>query len=188
MFVAKLPPFTQQGMLPPGDYPLTFLELRQSILVGQATIGWDGTWRKALVNQCEIMVNQLWQVGVTEIFLDGSFVEEKSHPNDIDGYFECDLMQLASGDLQRQLNALDPHKVWTWDPNSRRAYRGDPKKQLPMWHRYRTELYPHVGQPSGIQDSLGHQLTFPSAFRQQRNTHAPKGVIKILKDSGGGQA
>jgi hypothetical protein len=187
MFVAKLPPFTDQGILPPGDYPLTFLELQESILVGFATPNWDATWRLALVNQCEVMVNQLWQVGITEIFLDGSFVEEKSHPNDIDGYFECDLKQLASGDLQRQLNALDPHKIWTWDPSSRRAYRGDPKKQLPMWHRYRTELYPHVGQPSGIQDSLGHQLTFPSAFRQQRNTHAPKGVIKILKDTGGGQ-
>jgi len=68
--------------------------------------------------------------GVREIFVDGSFVEDKDHPNDIDGYFVCDLMQLASGDLAQQLNRLDPYKVWTWDPASRRPYRGYPKRQL----------------------------------------------------------
>ena len=31
------------------------------------------------------MTRQLWQVGVHEVFADGSFVEEKAHPNDIDG-------------------------------------------------------------------------------------------------------
>jgi hypothetical protein len=29
-------------------------------------------------------------------------VEEKDHPNDIDGYFVCDLQVLASGELTRQ--------------------------------------------------------------------------------------
>lgn len=57
------------------------------------------------------MVGQLWQVGITEIFIGGSFVEDKDHPNDIDGYFVSDLRFLASGDLQRQLNLLDPHSV-----------------------------------------------------------------------------
>jgi len=79
-------------------------------------------------------------MGVTEVFADGSFVEEKDHPNDIDGYFVCSLQALASGELARNLNLLDPHKIWTWDPRSRQAHRGYPKKQLPMWHRYRVEL------------------------------------------------
>jgi ribosome-binding protein aMBF1 (putative translation factor) len=30
-----------------------------------------------------------------------------AHPNDIDGYFVCDLMELATGTLQSQLNLLD---------------------------------------------------------------------------------
>ena len=93
-----------------------------------------------------ILVRQLWQVGIGEVFVNGSFVEDKDHPNDIDGYFVCELRSLASGELQRDLNLLDPHKVWTWDPASRRPYRGYPKRQLPMWHTYRVELYPHVGQ------------------------------------------
>jgi hypothetical protein len=128
------------------------------------------------------LARQLWQVGIYEIFADGSFVEDKDHPNDIDGYFVCDLKSLASGLLTQQLNRLDPYKVWTWDPASRRPYRGYPKRQLPMWHRYRVELYPHVpglGLGSGIRDKFGHELEFPSAFRQSRRDGKPRGIVKI---------
>ena len=182
--MAVIPPFNRLGLLPPGDYPVTFTELRASALIQGVgdNASWDGQWRLHLVEQSEIMVSQLWQVGVTEIFLDGSFVEDKAHPNDIDGYFVCDVYDLASGDLQRRLNALDPYKVWTWDANSRRGYRGYAKKQLPMWHHYRVELYPHFGQPSGIRDRFGLELQFPSAFRQQRQTNESKGIVKILKE------
>jgi len=88
--------------------------------------------------------------------------------------------------MARQLNLLDPFKVWTWDPMSRKPYRGYPKKQLPMWHRYRVELYPHVpglGLGSGILDRWGNELEFPSAFRQSRRDGTPRGIIKI-KDGG----
>ena len=179
-----LPPFTDDGLLPPADYTLTLDELRASVLVEgpmppPENSHWDGGWRRKLVDNLGVMVSQLWQVGITEIFINGSFVEDKDHPNDIDGYFVCDLRRLALGDLERQLNLLDPHKVWTWDPTTRRPYRGYPKKQLPMWHQYRVELYPHVGQLSGIQDKHGHELEFPSAFRQSRRDGQPKGIIKI---------
>jgi hypothetical protein len=179
-----LPEFTEDGLLPPGDYVLRLAELAQSSLVaGPADAErypqWDAPWRATLVENLETMVRQLWQVGVTEIFVDGSFAEDKDHPNDIDGYFECDLKRLASGELERDLNRLDPHKVWTWDPESRRSYRGYPKKQLPMWHAYRVELYPHVGQLSGIRDQFGNELEFPSAFRLSRRDGQPRGIIKI---------
>ncbi len=180
----QLPGFTVDGLLPPGDYVLTLAELAESLLVrgpeGSARSDqWAVPWRRQLVDNLEVMVRQLRQVGVTEIFVDGSFAEDKDHPNDIDGYFECDLKQLASGELQRDLNRLDPHKVWTWDPESRRPYRGYPKKQLPMWHVYRVELYPHVGQLSGIRDRFGNELDFPSAFRLSRRSGQPRGIIKI---------
>ena len=84
------------------------------------------------------------QSPVRDIFADGSFAEDKDHPNDIDGYFVCDFDLLRTGELTRQLNLLDPFKVWTWAPAARKPYRRYPKKQLPMWHRYRVELYPHV--------------------------------------------
>jgi len=165
---------------------VTLEELRSSILVnscGDLKNGtWDKDWRSKLVDSLEIMVNQLWQVGITSIFIDGSFVEDKDHPNDIDGYFECDFNHLISGDLQRDLNLLEPDKIWTWDPATRRPYRGYPKAQLPMWHKYRIEFYPHApGITSGICDRHGNELEFPAAFRLRRSDNMPKGIIKIIK-------
>lgn len=176
-----LPPFTADGLLPPGDYQLTLHELRESLLVlgDHRSPTWDVAWRRHLVDNLDVLVRQLWRVGIREIFVDGSFVEDKDHPNDIDGYFVCDLLQLASGELERELNLLDPYKIWTWDPAARRPYRGSSKSQLPMWHRYRVELYPHYGQPSGIRDRFGNELEFPSAFRLSRRDGMPRGIVRI---------
>ena len=168
-------------------YEVSFEELRQSVLVlgpdhakGQST--WDRPWREQLVHNLEILTQQLWRAGIREIFADGSFSEDKDHPNDIDGYFVCGLIELATGELAQRLNLLDPFKVWTWDPASRKPWRGYSKKQLPMWRRYRVELYPHVpglGIGSGIRDKHGHEMEFPSAFRQSRRDGKPRGIVKI---------
>ncbi len=187
MSLAVVPPFETDGLLPPGDHEISFEELRLSALVlgpGDRSheSAWDTPWRERLVGNLEILTRQLWQIGIRDIFADGSFAEDKDHPNDIDGYFVCDLDRLITGELTRQLNLLDPFKVWTWDPASRKPYRGYPKKQLPMWHRYRVELYPHVpglGFGSGIRDRYGHELEFPSAFRQSRRDGKPRGIVKI---------
>jgi hypothetical protein len=138
-----------------------------------------------LVSNLETLTRQLWQAGIREVFADGSFAEDKDHPNDIDGYFVCGLTELRTGELVRHLNLLDPLKIWTWDPASRKPYRGYPKKQLPiccMPHRYRVELYPHVpglGIGCGIRDKHGHELEFPSAFRQSRLGGKPRGIVRI---------
>src|SRR5215469_5763656 len=118
-----IPPFLPTGPLPPGDYEVSFSELRHSVLVqGLSGAGvsptWDAPWRRRLVENLEVLTTQLWRAGIREVFADGSFAEDKDHPNDIDGYFVCDLARLSSGDLARQLNLLDPYKVWTWDPAS----------------------------------------------------------------------
>ena len=135
-----------------------------------------------MVGNLEILTRRLWRAGIREVFADGSFVEDKDHPNDIDGYFVCGLDEPRTGELARMLNLLDPAKVWTWDPASRKPYRGSPKRQLPMWHRYRVELYPHVpglGIGCGIFDKYGNELEFPSAFRQCRRNGKPRGIVKI---------
>tara|TARA_R100001143_G_scaffold44720_1_gene40088 strand:- start:3943 stop:4497 length:555 start_codon:yes stop_codon:yes gene_type:complete len=177
--------FNKYGLLPKGDYEYNFKELRKSIFVkgpqNPSISSWDTQWRKHLVNQAEILINQLWDIGITEIWLDGSFAEAKPHPNDIDGYFECDIADIASGYIERELNKRDPHKIWTWDSSARRNYRGYVKKQLPMWHQYRVELYPHYGQNSGITDKHGNEELFPAAFRKDRTNHKEKGIIKLVK-------
>jgi hypothetical protein len=181
----SLPDFDARGLLPPGDHAATFDELRASTLVVGPAVpieGWDHDWRRHLVDQAEVLVRQLWAVGITEVYLDGSFAEDKPHPNDVDGYFVCDVFRFAGGDLQRELNALDPRGIWTWDPASRRPYRGYTKRQLPMWHAYRVELYPHYGQLSGITGRHGHPKTFPAAFRERRFTDEEKGIVRVVPD------
>ena len=183
----KIPEFMDDGLLPPGDYEVRLDELRRSVLVvgpadKSAYPNWDAPWRRKLVDNLEVLIRQLWQIGIADIFIDGSFAEDKDHPNDIDGYFVCDMMRLASGELERELNMLDANKIWTWDPSSRRPYRNYPKRQLPMWHQYRIELYPHFGgMSSGIRDERGNELEFPSAFRRSRRDGKPRGIVKIRR-------
>jgi hypothetical protein len=172
------------GVLLPGNHQATLADIRASFLVsgeGVGSLSWDAGWRAECVNNLEVMVNQLWQVGIARIFVDGSFVEDKDHPNDIDGYFDCDFVRFASGSLETELNLLDPHKIWTWDPAQRRPFRGYSKAQLPMWHTYRVELWPNFGQPFGINDTEGNSLNFAQAFRLSRTNNQPKGIIELVR-------
>lgn len=140
-------------------------QIRTSLLVTGPKDGlpWDADKRMFLVDNLEIMVNQLWIVGITEIY--------------IDGYFVADVRTLP--DIVRELNSIDPHKIWSWKD---RIYdRNSAKWQLPMWHRYKVELYPHIGQSSGIVDEHGLEQMFPAAFRKTRDTLEPKGIVKIIK-------
>jgi hypothetical protein len=185
LIMEALPRFTDDGVLPPGDFHLSLAALEDSMLVtGPRLPGirpkWDTPWRFQLVQNLRVMVGHLRQVGIDRVFIDGSFVEEKDHPNDIDGYFECDPRMFASGELERMLNGLDPAKSWTWEPNSRRPHPGFPKLQLPMWHAYRVELYPHFpGLMAGVDES-GHELEFPAWFRRRRCDGRAKGIIRVV--------
>lgn len=64
----KIPNFNDRGLLPPGDYEVTFGELRNSILVNgpspKKNSNWDSKWRLKLIANCEILVNQLYQTGI----------------------------------------------------------------------------------------------------------------------------
>lgn len=179
--------FNTDGVLDPGTYGATLAEIRSSLLVrGNDSPSWDSDWRGRLLDNASVLIRQLWRVGVTDIYLDGSFVEEKDHPNDIDGYFDPHLSLYEPGDIQKftelvsNLNNLDPHKIWDWDPTSRRPAAGFAKHQLPMWIRYRVEFYPHLNQGAGISDEFGNDLKFPSAFRQSRNGFRQKGIIRVI--------
>lgn len=174
--------FNSDGLLPPGDYVMNFTQLYQSVLVNRhkpKSDTWDREWRSKLVDNLQILVGHLWQVGITEIYIDGSFVEDKDHPNDIDGYFECEVFDFLK--IQPMLYKLD--SCWTWKHNQRKPYRGTTKRQLPMWHKYRIELYPHYPSVmSGIIDEFGNNQSFPAAFRKTRgNPRKTKGIIKLIK-------
>jgi hypothetical protein len=177
--------FTPDGVLPPIDFEMTFQKLRKSLLVlgpgGDMAPNWHRSWRLHLVDNLEVLTQQLWAVGIANVFADGSFVEDKDHPNDIDGYF--DAIGLDIDALADALNRLDPHHVWTWDHYRRRRVPGFAKPMLPMWIQYRVELFPHYGQSSGILDEFGNELEFPAAFRKTRveRGHKPRGIIKLRR-------
>jgi hypothetical protein len=67
------------------------------------------------------------------------------------------------------------------EPGGPTPHLGYPKAQLPMWHTYRVELYPHFGQLSGITDKYGNELEFPSAFRISRRDGRARGILKIRR-------
>ncbi len=76
----ELPPFTADGLLPPGEYLLSLDELRQSPLVlgpddPRLCPAWDARWREALVANLAVLVRQLWAVGITEIGRESSRLE-----------------------------------------------------------------------------------------------------------------
>lgn len=60
-----VPSFTEEGLIPPGDYEVTFGELWESILVvgpePESPWGdeWDGDWREHLTRQAETMCSHL---------------------------------------------------------------------------------------------------------------------------------
>ena len=55
-----IPPFGPEGLLPPGDYEVSFRELEESLLVcgpgdREQHLAWDASWRKRLVENLEVL-------------------------------------------------------------------------------------------------------------------------------------
>jgi hypothetical protein len=133
IIVLTTPIDSTSGVLPPGDYRLTISELRQSYLVsgeGLNVPGWDSTWRAQLVDNLEPFVQQLWQVGVERIFVNGSFVTSKPRPEDIDAYFECEVNRY--GPILVGLLQSMPPLPWDLTRRPIDPMTGDAKPV--MWH------------------------------------------------------
>src|SRR4051794_40267750 len=168
-----LPPLTVAGLLPPGDHLLTIAELRQSG-EGVDVPGWDSIWRAQLVDNVELFVRQLWQVGVERIFVNGSFATSRPIPGDLDAYFECELDQFPR--ILVRLFQLEPTLPWdlTHRPIDVASSLGKPV----MWHRYRVELFPSFidyPTPTGIFDEHGNELELAELFRRDKLSFRPKG-------------
>ena len=86
--------FDSDGLLPVGDHAMTMTDLRSSVLVTSSPgcdPSWDAAWRAHLVDQLSVLCVQLREVGITDVYVDGSFATDKLRPGDIDGYFICDF-------------------------------------------------------------------------------------------------
>ena len=176
--------FTQAGLLPTGDHPMTIRALRQSPLVvgpwGRSA-EWDQWWRRTLVDSLEVLFEQLLLVGITNVYANGSFTSNKNRPEDIDGYFTCDFSEFASHQ-HPELVKLNP----AWNLADRRLDENGRLKPL-MWHRHRIELHPHFHaplhglSPAGMGPN-GLPMYVPAFFRQTRSGE-PKGIVRLLRDN-----
>ncbi len=75
-----IPEFTSEGLLPPGEHPATWNEIR-------TRFGWNPR-RKALLGGLEAALIPLSAVGCSRLFLDGSFVTKKDQPGDYDAAWD----------------------------------------------------------------------------------------------------
>ena len=175
--------FDADGLLPAGDHAMTIDELRASILVAGPLGGgsaWDRPWRMYLVDQLAVLCGHLRDVGITDIYADGSFASDKARPGDIDGYFVCDFMQFYSSQLP-QLVARDP----VWDLPQRQPDPHGKMKPL-MWHRCRVELFPQFTPPfqslaRAATDHHGRPVLFPEFFRRTRDG-STRGIVRIVQE------
>jgi len=137
-------PFTGEGLLK-GDHALTFTQLEASDLVRGPQVrpaDWDEALRRRLVANLRILHGQLWRVlGDPQTRIAGSFASLKGRPVDIDGFFRCPEEMLLSGELERRLDALDPHRAWGWGKHDWVPISDlGGKRKLRMWAHYRVEL------------------------------------------------
>ena len=145
---------------------------------------WDSQRRLTLLGNFQILTEQLWDVGVDEVYIAGSFVEEKDRPNDIDGYFVADFKDIVNKNkdgLKGRLRAQES-KIWTWDRADLIYVPEIGKKALPMRVKYDVEMYPdYPGAFSGIRDRRNKPLGVSEAFRLCRSSGIVKGIIKTKK-------
>jgi hypothetical protein len=141
---------------------------------------WNTQWRGLLVRNLRSVAKTLGYLGVEHLIIDGSFVEQKDHPNDIDAYFPISRERWVSREVERELNLRRSEDVWDWDPY-RAHIPADPRvphRKPPFWHKYRIDLFPDFSQKAIHHEHLGW-LTFKDGFRHTRSGH-PKGVVKIF--------
>jgi hypothetical protein len=154
---------------------LTLEQLSQSMLVlgpQPARPDWDTVGRLRLVSNLGIVVGQLRQVGITDIFIAGSFVQDKPNPDDIDGYYVINpLAYAAQHQRLMQINPLIPlvPVQSTWE------YIASKGKARPLLCRdYRIELFSELNIiVPGTPGSWSH------FFRHTRDGR-PKGIVRII--------
>ena len=106
--------FNEYGLLPPGDYLLSLEELRKSLLVkgpAKKTPAWDSDYRGTLVDNLKILVKQLWNVGITQIFINGSFF-----PLDFAFLITIHLSKIKT--IRMILMVISNATSWSWQPDN----------------------------------------------------------------------
>ena len=85
-----IPPFTQNGMLPPGIHKASWSEFYKRY-------GYNDQ-RKELLNGLRALLDELKKAGCKAVYVDGSFVTKKDSPNDYDLCWKMDNVMVEDLD------------------------------------------------------------------------------------------
>jgi hypothetical protein len=142
-----IPALDADGNLPPGNHSVSWPEL-------EAHCG-QNPYRRRLLSGLHRAALVLKSVGCQRIYVDGSFVTNKSVPSDFDGCWERNGVNLF------RLRAVDP--VLLTFANRRAAQKA----------KYFGELFPA--------DSVegGSGLTFLNFFQHDKGTGREKGILAL---------
>lgn len=167
--------FLRNGLLPAGDHEISLAELERSMRAGPGGgRSWDTAWRLQLLAEFTQRYRQLAGVGITEVYIDGSYATDKYHPNDMDAYFVVPR-KLWRTSAEAALKGLDP-EFWRFetvtDPTGKTGY--------PMAFLRHIEMFPvyqeHTPAFADCPDMIDPKINF---FRTDKWSHRPKGIIKI---------
>lgn len=169
--------FLKNGLLPAGDHEISLDQLERLIRQGPGGGGsWDTAWRLQLLEEFKQRYEQLAAVGITEVYIDGSYATDKYHPNDLDAYFVVPR-QLWRTSAEAALKEFDP-EFWRFetvsDPSGKRGY--------PMAFLRHIEMFPvyqeHTPAWADCLEMIDPKISF---FRTDKWSNRPKGIIKITE-------
>lgn len=155
-----LPEFDYEtGYLPPGVHNATLEEIKERF--GKTVR------RSRLVANLLVVVRQLWNAGVQEVCIDGSFCTATPIPNDIDGYW----VYVQGFDRTKVDPVLLQMDIFVADPST-----GQPVR--PMKLRYDVEFFVHP-----LNRATANGLSYPEFFSRSRDG-VPRGYVRVIKEDG----
>ena len=139
----SIPQLNTYGLLPPGFHLATMAELKQKF-------GFSPKRRSLIEEGLELVTRELVSMGVLELYVDGSFVEQDPSPGDLDGY------------------------VLTESPS--KVYQKIAERQELWLMQYRMDIWPAATDVEGE----GSQSYFEQLFSHTADdSPRPKGIVKL---------
>lgn len=139
----SIPQFNAYGLLPPGFHPAIVEELKRKI-------GFSPKRRSLIEDGLELVTKELVEMGVLELYVDGSFVEQDPSPGDLDGY----VLTGATSKVYQEI--AERQELWLME--------------------YRMDIWPAATDVEGE----GSQTYFEQLFgRTEDDPPRPKGIVKL---------
>jgi RNAse (barnase) inhibitor barstar len=139
-----IPEFNKEGLLPKGIHEASWEEFRERFR-------WTPE-RERLMEGLERALESFKKAGCRSVYINGSFVTAKDHPNDYDGCWD---------ETGVDIDKLDP--VWLEFKNMRSSQK----------KKYYGEFFP------ATMNEISDAKIFLEFFQIDRERGKPKGIIKI---------